>query len=39
MTSSPFNRRGFATTALALGALGLTASKEVGEADELPSDS
>jgi beta-glucosidase len=39
MTSSPFNRRAFATTALALGAVGLTASKEVGEADELPSES
>ena len=39
MTSSPFSRRAFATTALALGALGLTASKEVREPDELQPDS
>src|ERR1700748_3472190 len=39
MTSSPFTRRAFATTALALGALGLTASQEVREADELQPDS
>jgi beta-glucosidase len=39
MTSSPFTRRAFATTALALGAVGLTASKEVREADELQPDS
>jgi beta-glucosidase len=39
MTSSPFTRRGFATTALALGMLGLTASKEVRETDELQPDS
>ena len=39
MTSSPFNRRAFAATALTLGALGLTASKEVREPDELQPDS
>ncbi|HTG24884.1 MAG TPA: family 1 glycosylhydrolase, partial [Reyranella sp.] len=35
MTSFRFSRRAFATTALTLGALGLTASKEVREPDEL----
>jgi beta-glucosidase len=39
MTSSPFTRRAFGATALALGTLGLTASKEVRESDELQPDS
>ncbi len=39
MTSSPFTRRAFGATALALGTLGLTASKEVREPDELQPDS
>src|SRR5260370_25462042 len=35
MTSFRLNRRAFAAAALTLGALGLTASKEVREPDEL----
>ena len=39
MTSFRFNRRAFAATALTLAALGLTASKEVREPDDLQPDS
>src|SRR5258708_30130066 len=39
MTSFRLNRRAFAAAALTLGALGLTASKEVREPDDLQPDS
>src|SRR5260370_4237631 len=39
MTSSRFTRRAFAATALTLGALSLTASKEVRDGGELQPDS